>query len=47
MNDIYNLFFQHSDTTQGLMIDTVIFFGLILCVCVIVENVIYFGGRRH
>lgn len=46
MNDIYTTFFQHSNTLNGLMIDTVIFFGMLSLIAYIIRFATSLGRTR-
>lgn len=47
MNDIYTLFFQHSNNLNGLMVDTVIFFGMLSLVGYIIRFATSLGRTRR
>lgn len=47
MDALYNVFFSHSETLQGLMLDTVIFFGMLDMIVSFVRVILNFGNGRR
>ncbi len=47
MDSLYNTFFSHSESLQGIMLDTVIFFGMVDAVISFIKIIISFGSGKR